>query len=318
MLQNRFYLGQTSYKASKRAKAMDEMLPGEHPALISEALYDQCQEARRERRRGKDTGSKRRRKIYPLASILVCPDCGSRWRAWTLRGARRYRNPAKEMGHQCPQSIKSTSAATLEKQAEAVLLEMLHLPDDWRDRILQAMHEPAPDAKHTQEQRTVLEGQINRAKYLFLHGDLEEKEYAQTRAELQQELDRLPVHQEVQIETFERAAKLLADIRTLWKRATAEEHEQWYKAVFHRVYVDEGQIKAIEPTKVLWALLATVFHDTLDGDDGCRHPARILLLIPPYYRSAHATFTPVFQRIVEPVPAKWPFTQSRQINPFNT
>jgi hypothetical protein len=52
--------------------------------------------------------------------------------------------------------------------------------------------------------------------------------------------------------------------------------------------------------------------------DWCRHPSRILLLIPPYYRSDQATFMPLFNRIVETVRAKWPFTQTRQINPFAT
>jgi hypothetical protein len=62
---------------------------------------------------------------------------------------------------------------------------------------------------------------------------------------------------------LERASDLLGNIRDIWEGATLEEREAWFKLMFNKVYVQEGAIKAIEPTPVMSALF-----DTLSGSDG--------------------------------------------------
>lgn len=135
ILQNRFYLGETSYKARKRAKHADEMIPGKHVALVSREVFDRCQEVRALRGNGYEKRRKARYGTYPLGSLVYCTECGSRWHAWTIKGIRRYRDPARERGVACDQRKHSVLAETLESQAEAILLD-LALPANWHDRVL--------------------------------------------------------------------------------------------------------------------------------------------------------------------------------------
>lgn len=39
--------------------------------------------------------------------------------------------------------------------------------------------------------------------------------------------------------------------------ATPEERKRLFQALFHKIYVHEGNTKAVEPSPVLWALLST-------------------------------------------------------------
>jgi hypothetical protein len=64
---------------------------------------------------------------------------------------------------------------------------------------------------------------------------------------------------------LERAAELLGNIGGIWEEATLEEREVWFKLMFNKVYVQNGVIKAIEPTPVMSAL-----SDTRSGSDGIR------------------------------------------------
>jgi site-specific DNA recombinase len=66
MLQNRFYLGETQYKG--------EWFPGRHEALISEELFEKCQEARA-RRRSRTPRKKSNKRVYPLSRLALCAEC---------------------------------------------------------------------------------------------------------------------------------------------------------------------------------------------------------------------------------------------------
>ena len=113
ILQNRFYLGETSYGRKVRGQER-KWMPGNHDPIIDAVLFDQCQEVRRQRAGFYSTRPSENRAFYPLSSLMYCADCGSRFRGNVRRGARFYRDPATEKEIECSMTPRSVSAEEIE------------------------------------------------------------------------------------------------------------------------------------------------------------------------------------------------------------
>ena len=268
MLQSCFYLGQTSYKGGRRGSA-DGWALGNHPALITQELFDRCQAVRHKRAEAWGRGAPNKVAVYPLASLIECLDCGSHWVGWRLRDERRYRDPAKDRGIKCSTKKKSVQADDIETQMQAFLLDCAQLPDDWKERALQMMLMESPDAARIQTEERALRAKLERLKELRLEGDIEKKDYQRRRDEIQHQIAELPKVGGGNLVDMERAAELLGDLKLVFERATLEEQTKLYRALVTKAYVRDGEIKAIEPTRILWALFSRIL-DTPNGDDGVR------------------------------------------------
>jgi DNA invertase Pin-like site-specific DNA recombinase len=127
MLQNVFYTGVVKYKG--------ETLPGQHPALIDQDLFDECQAVRASRARPRTVEPQRR--IYLLAGIARCSKCGLTLRCHASQSkgkTRYYRHTAQERGYECSAPSKMVRADVIEEQW-GDLLSVVRLPAEWWQRI---------------------------------------------------------------------------------------------------------------------------------------------------------------------------------------
>ncbi len=268
MLQSRFYLGQTSYKGGRRGSA-DGWNPGNHRALITQDLFDRCQEVRHKRAEAWGRGAPNSVAVYPLASLIECLDCGCHWIGQRQHERRYYRDPAKERGIKCSTKKKSVQADSIEKQMQVFLLDCAQIPDDWKEQALQLMQTESPDAARIQTEERALRAKLERLKELRLEGDIDKKTYQSRRDEIQRQIAALPKVGGSTMVDMERAAELLSDLRLVLEKTTLEEQTKLYRALVTKAYVRDGEIKAIEPTRILWALFTRIL-DTRFGDDGVR------------------------------------------------
>jgi hypothetical protein len=109
---------QPSYQGKKKGD-QKEYIPGSHEPIISPELFEKCLDIRTQRAEVWSRKASKKVERYPLASMLVCAVCGSRWRGWHLHHVRRYRDPAKDRGISCPGKIKSIYAEEIETVAAA-------------------------------------------------------------------------------------------------------------------------------------------------------------------------------------------------------
>ena len=225
-------------------------------------MFDKCQEMRAKRAGAWSRGSHNKAAVYALSSLLVCRGCGSRLRGATLHGERRYRDPARDRGVICPTEIKSMNAERIETQAAEILLSLV-LPGDWRERVMERILKESPDYTGLKKQHTFLQGQLERLKKLFVMDDLSEKDYRKQRDALQTQIDALPLPARGRLIDLEQATDLLNNVQGMWDAATLKERETWFKLMFSRILIYNGQIESIEPTPLLLALLETV--DSLDA-----------------------------------------------------
>lgn len=243
MLQNRFYVGQTSYGVRVKG-ARREYIQGEHQPLISRDIFERAQHIRQQRGQLARTNVVKRsqKRIYMLGSVLTCLCCGSRLNGHLVRGKARYEANTRL----CQSNPKSIEAEWIEAEI-GQLVAALSLPDDWRARItcrLESDDVPKLDQK-------AIEGRLRRLQEVYIDGGMSKAEYERRRDQLREQLTRSPLSS-VHLESM---ATLLKDVGRLWQHATTQERKLWVQMLFRTVYVQDGHIKAAEPTPLLWVLL---------------------------------------------------------------
>jgi DNA invertase Pin-like site-specific DNA recombinase len=260
LLQNRFYLGQVSYKG--------EWFPGKHPPLVDLLLFDRCQ-AVRASRRSRVNSANRRTRLYPLGGLLVCQECGTRYRGFHHpRYGRTYYQPAAHYGRACAQ--RATASAEIEADLSNIL-SLIRVPDDWHARIaahVQALSN-AP-ARGSGERLAWLGERLRRAKLLFLNGDLTEAEFLAEKSIVEAQQSELrPVPQVVPDVDYASAVDLLRDFGQLYDLAGDEQRKRLFQSLFERVYLLGDEIAALEPHPAFYPLLLYAC-----GPDEIRVPTR--------------------------------------------
>jgi len=234
-LQNQTYLGFVKYK--------DELLPGKHPPLVSQTLFDASQAARRAKgRMSKVSRGGGQGRVYLLANLLYCGECGSKLHSF---GTKHHRY------HRCYRAFQQPGACTqrngaraddLEAEIERLIRDLV-LPDDWRQQVNSYLS-GGPDLEQVERQRALLEARLERIRRLYIDGDLTEGEYEQERNKTKRELAQLVTPEAVSIE---QAAALLRDFSSVWSQATFVEKKKVLREVFRRIVVKDKVIVEVVP-----------------------------------------------------------------------
>ena len=185
----------------------------------------------------------------------TCVECGSRWVGWKVKGVRKYRDPAADKERICHQSPKYINADNIEQRL-IDLLPSVELPHDWQKRVLDHFSEEQ-DTTPVIRQRVATEGRMTLLRELYIAGDISKDQYERRREEFENELNSLRSLNAQGIDV-RRMGELVQNFNDLWKEANKEERKKLFQTFYRNVYIEGGEIKAVEPTSVLWVLLDTV------------------------------------------------------------
>ncbi len=232
LLQNRFYLGEVrqpdgTYKA------------GKHEAIIDHDLFDRAQAVRHSKHhKGHASSPVRHAHTYVAAGIIHCASCGQLMRAQGAANRKPgYCDASKARGIPCTTRRKSIPEPDVE-QALYIAVSGLRLPDDWRTMAVANLDAADDDeTARIEVRRAALETKLDRLKGLVKEGIIDPAEYRADKAEIDTNLDALPVAKHVDVD-LDRAAALLEDMRTLWDEANREERREIVHALFEGVWVD--------------------------------------------------------------------------------
>lgn len=243
MLQNRFYLGETQYKG--------ESLPGRHEPIISEDLFQKCQEVRA-RRRHRNAGKSSSKRVYPLSRLALCAQCGQPLRGQPNWQNRRYYRSPQRANKVCSGRMIPAVAA---EQTVLEYLAQIKLPDDWRERVMAMSQAKRGDTESYETKKTRLLNRLERLKTLYRLGDIEQSEYIAERADVHTKLEALkPQH----IPDLEKVATALNQVGDLLKQATDGELETLFHTLLTTVYLHHdhpGYVVGIEPRPFLKELM---------------------------------------------------------------
>ena len=187
-LQNEFYTGQVKYK--------EDLYPGCHEAIISQELYNRCQQVRASHRRAPRSHTSRF-KTYVLGKILHCARCGETLRSQSSRKYRYYRDMANSRGLECEDSGLSVKADIIEEEV-GIILRNLRLPEDWQDVIRKAVMSES-ERQQMLDRRRYLEGKLRRLGMAFVDGIVGRPDYIRERDAAQAELATLVIPENVDV-----------------------------------------------------------------------------------------------------------------------
>ena len=260
MLQSQTYLGKVRYQQYQkgvtrrnRINVPDECwFPGQHEALISQALFDECKRVRFERAVHHQATPKYN--PYILRDLVYCyrcctnapseysfPSYGKMRAQQQKKDYRYYRCRATDFNRTCSQG--SVKCDVIEGQVIQVLRQ-LKPPLEWRTHMTKAMSEILGE-QNLEGRLSEIRAAIDRMDFRWDQGFVTDKmEYLEKRVKLQQELEQLtPIPED----DLERAADILENFEKHWNACNGDTEEQHrlIKLIVERVYVQDEAVVAL-------------------------------------------------------------------------
>jgi site-specific DNA recombinase len=242
-----YYVGKVSYTQAGNAR---EIYDGQHQAIISEDLWEKCQDVRSSRRHLSRAVQKKYRN-YLLSTLAVCDVCGRTLRAQGAAAGSYYREMSYERGYiDCPHQKTGVRAELLEQQVHE-LIKYIQLPEDW----IKEVADQAGDENemiNLRRQRDRIEAERRRLQQMRIEGDFDDNMDV-----YQEELDRirreslvLPTND--QIESLKVTAKTIGDLYQIWESADSGDQRDLLRLMLREVRVDvpNGRITSIAPLAV--------------------------------------------------------------------
>lgn len=257
MLRNKFYIGMTSYGAKVRGKQR-QWMQGNHEAIISQELFDKCQDVRALAAQRSNKTAHNKKRPYPLSPMLICIEQNVRWHGQVQRGKRRYLRKRNE-------DVPGTSM--MADKLEVSLIESvasIKFPDGWKKQVIDALM--IPDKQKSKPKAT--KSKLERLKKLFVLGHIPEDEYLIQYEQIQKELNDKRVST-ITIDDVEIVEEIMKDLKSLWEVATLEEKDRLAKMLFHKIYMRGNKIAVVETTAILSQCISVA------GRTGFQHPSRI-------------------------------------------
>ena len=238
MLTNVFYTGKVPYygvdelgKRKKRQAGLAALYPGKHPALVDEAVFEKAQELRQLLHKCPKKMHNKPVMIYPLTGLLHCSTCGSRLRGVSSHDGRRYYRDVTriEKTGMCAQPL--IRAASIEHQ----IVEFL----------LQATRDVPDLVRSAQTQIEVADQRYERAKFLYLAGDLSREAYEEERKRRESTLGDLHSMTDgaIMVPVDEVYQSLVN-----WDSILPIERKKLLRAVLEAAFVRQNALVALQPT----------------------------------------------------------------------
>jgi hypothetical protein len=242
-----YYVGKISYT---QAGGNREIYDGQHQALISEDLWEKCQNVRASRRHLPRAVQKKFRH-YLLSTLAVCDVCGRTLRAQGANAGSYYREMSYERGYiDCPHQKTGVRAELLEQQVHE-LIKYIQLPEDW---IIEIADQAGDENEMINlcRQRDRIEAERRRLQQMRIEGDFDDNMdvYQEEMDRIRRESTALPTND--QIESLKVTAKTIGDLYQIWESAESGDQRDLLHLMLREVRVDvpNGRITSIAPLAV--------------------------------------------------------------------
>ena len=276
-----FYTGVVPYygvtpEGRKRKKPV-ALYPGRHEPLISQELFDRCQEIRQltyrfpRRREGKAT------RVYYLSGILFCAQCRGKMRAQASSGGRRYYACVTRLQRRGSCDQPMVPAEEIETQV-VDFLSSLPIPLDWESWLMRILR-PGEDLEEMRKQEAAVRERLARAKELYLAGDIDKERY---------EKEKLACHRALadlrpkEITDIIAAVQMLKDFEQRWAAASDLEKKKLLRGAVAAAFIRGHALVAVQPQEQLYPLLHCFYYGS-DGNSSTSYDVPVYQLLSPTY-----------------------------------
>jgi hypothetical protein len=239
ILHNPFYTGKVRHR--------EELLPGVHEALVSEAVFQMVQDAMRRNSGRSRTLHPQPHREYLLKGIIHCAHCRMpMWAQTYVNGRRYYREQRGSRGSGYCVGRSGSMFCEIPDEQMGEIISAIVLPNAWVDRVLAQVH-LSDEVERVAQERKKIEQRLRRMGQVYYDGHVDEEEYRRQKKQQEEKLRMLVVPDADAAVT---AGKLLEDLPALWKKADLGERRRILLTMLDAVYVDtveERRIVAIRP-----------------------------------------------------------------------
>ncbi len=196
------------------------------------------------------TGTKHDDRVYPLTGILVCENCQSPFRGQSARKYAYYKDSGQTYGKTCKPAMIRTDLL------ENDLIEFfasVEITDEIKAEILEQAGSTRSQ-EQSERDRARLKGQLDRAKKLYLAGDLTDRDYEQEKAKVDLALSLIRPAEQPSLD-LEQAAYFLTTFGKMLAKASPIDRKRFFRTVLEEVYVENRKIVAIRPKSNYYDLL---------------------------------------------------------------
>jgi hypothetical protein len=283
MLMNPFYAGFVGYrgmsgdetatgKRKRRSKRDWQWVKGTHEPLISEELFERCQQVRLARGRHWAGRRPARSRVYLLSRLARCAHCGRPLRStrWSTSEANAYRCTAHERGYECSARHTHVPEATITGDLDDIIAQ-LKLTERVRAGAI-ALIESGDETAAIERRRAQLDVELSRLNRMYQLGNIGDDYYDGETARVRSELASLA--RPANAIDIRAATGMLDSMAGLWTHATTEERSEMLRAMFDAIAidVDARRVAAFKPKSEYAALMRAAF--AIYGSDGRRIFAR--------------------------------------------
>lgn len=269
ILKNPAYLGLVSHRGT--------LYPGNHPALVDQALWDAVVAQRARHRNG--GGVARNFPSGLLIGVGICAWCGSRlWNqmASSTMDGRSYAYHYYRCGGNHRRTCKApmSRAEAIDPQV-ADIIASLAIPQDVLDAALAdlAKPQPAPSAPDVD----AIRAQMDRLTRVYVAGRMDEAEYETEYAILAAQLEVAP---RPTILDYGAAAVMLRDIPALFAIASADDRRALVQELFASIAVAEGVVVRWELYPEIADIVAVVGREDTGLPDSTHSTTRTIRRAP--------------------------------------
>lgn len=236
-LQNEFYYGKVAYR--------EQLLPGKHEPIIDEALFQKCQEVRRQHARRPKSFKKQVQKTYLLQRVIRCDRCERHLRMQNASGHYYYKEASLERGLSCEHAGKSIRMDIADAQVLEAL-KALKLPADWQAELRRQL-EDTDEIKQIEARQEQIQEQLRRLGRAYSDGLYDEQEYEQRGLALKTELEGLVIPDSARV--FDIGLQL-DNLGEYLEDATDDEQAEIAHLILTAVYadLDRNRVARLRPS----------------------------------------------------------------------
>ncbi|MCP4609019.1 MAG: recombinase family protein [Planctomycetes bacterium] len=237
MLSNKFYIGYIP-------DGNGGWLRAKHEPFIDSVLFDEVQTMREDSKRTKSTINVTKN-TYSLSTLMWCNRCNSKLRVQMNPSGRPRVYCAGRAKGDTDCDSRGTFLDIYEAQIEWYL-EHFHIPEDYKEQILEAHSQLRSAYGDIEAQKTALENRLARTKELYEWGDINKEQYISRKSSIQREMRTLTVPED-HSETLAKLADFLSNVAQAWKAATQEQRNKLAKMLFQEIRIENKKVVAVRP-----------------------------------------------------------------------
>ncbi len=242
------YFGLNENKQKRKRRNALALYPGRHRALVPQALYDEAYLQRSQRKttptKAMQTG---RALVYPLTGLLHCGGCGEGMRGTSNEQRKRYYQCSGRIKRSVACKQRAVQANDIEEQLAAELLN-LKLADNWRFQVKQNLLQ-AEDKEAAFKKLTT---RLERAKELYIDGDLTRSEYDRQRALYKEQMFDLT---DLDISDIIATGYLIKNFKLIWETKSSSLKRKLLRSIIAAVTIRGNALTGWTPNSAFFPLL---------------------------------------------------------------